>query len=244
MRHKKAVFLEHLPEWITSHGDRKKRGELTHLLSQSTKTHPKSIGRAMRRFASTRSKRYIENRGRSIYYGNDVTDALHAIWSTANEPCGENLHGMINDYVVRLARDNLWNHSDEATGKLCSMSMGTVKVRVSAFFKKYHPTHGRGTTNPSSLHALIPTRRDGWSTAPVGTKQIDTVAHCGGSVAGDFIYTVNDADVGTLWGNRRAQWNKGEEATLSSMRAMREEFPVPVVEWHPDSGSEFIPSTP
>jgi hypothetical protein len=240
MRHKKAVFEEHLSDWRRCRGDRIKRGELTHLLAESTKTHPKSVGRSMRRFALAQSERYEERRGRRVYYTSDVTDALHTVWSAANEPCGENLHGLVQEYVGALIRDNMWSHGDEATGKLYAMSIATMKVRVGAFFKKYHPTKSKGTTNPSSLHALIPMRRDGWSESPVGTKQIDTVAHCGGSVAGDFIYTVNSTCVATVWGGRRAQWNKGQEATLRSMQHIRADFPVPIVELHPDSGSEFI----
>jgi transposase InsO family protein len=194
----------------------------------------------MRRFAATQSTRHVERRGRSVYYTPDVDAALYDIWSAANEPCGENLHGLVKEYVGVLLRDNMWQHGDEATGKLCAMSVATMKVRVGTFFKTYHPTKSKGTTNPSSLHALIPTRRDGWTDAPVGTKQIDTVAHCGGSVAGDFVYTVNSTCVATVWGGRRAQWNKGQEATLESMQHIRADFPVPIVEWHPDSGSEFI----
>jgi hypothetical protein len=70
--------------------------------------------------------------------------------------------------------------------------------------------------------------------------QVDTVAHCGNSIAGNFIYTVNTTDVATLWGARRAQWNKGKEQTVLSMEAMDGDFPYPICEWHPDTGSEFI----
>jgi hypothetical protein len=83
-------------------------------------------------------------------------------------------------------------------------------------------------------------RSGDWDAAPVGTAQIDTVAHCGHTLAGDFIYTVNAADVATLWGARRAQLNKGQTATVTSMAQMERQMPFPMVEWHPDSGSEFI----
>jgi len=81
---------------------------------------------------------------------------------------------------------------------------------------------------------------DGWRESGVGTMQLDTVAHCGGSVAGDFIYTVNATDTTTLWGQRRAQWNKGKIATVDNMKYIDNILPFPVIEWHPDSGSEFI----
>lgn len=51
---------------------------------------------------------------------------------------------------------------------------------------------------------------------------------------------MNATDVATLWGARRAQWNKGKEQTVQSMEKMNDDFPYPILEWHPDTGSEFI----
>lgn len=51
---------------------------------------------------------------------------------------------------------------------------------------------------------------------------------------------MNATDVTTLWGERRAQWNKGMTTTVTSMEAMEQSLPVPLTEWHPDSGSEFM----
>src|SRR3989339_1642629 len=120
------------------------------------------------------------------------------------------------------------------------MSLGAMKKRVAKFVRKCFLTHGKSTTNPSSIHSLIPVRSGDWDTAPAGTAQIDTVAHCGHTLAGDFIYTVNATDVPTLWGARRAQLNKGQTATVTSMEQMEKGVPFSIVEWHPDSGSEFI----
>ena len=87
---------------------------------------------------------------------------------------------------------------------------------------------------------MVPIRMDGWDTAEVGVTQVDTVAHCGAANVGDFIFTTNGTDVATLWGTRRAQWNKGQEVTRASLQAMRADSPFPWTEIHPDSGSEFI----
>lgn len=120
------------------------------------------------------------------------------------------------------------------------MSLGTMKKRVSQFPRQKFLTHGKSSTNPSAIHTLIPLRTGPWGESPTGTTQIDTVAHCGGSLAGDFLYTVNCTDVPTLWGARRAQWNKGKIATVLSMEQIEKQIPFQVLEWHPDSGSEFI----
>jgi hypothetical protein len=131
-------------------------------------------------------------------------------------------------------------HDDMATGKLCGMSLGSVKRLVAPFVRIKHFIRGRGTTVPSAIHTEIPIRMDGWDVAPPGTYQLDTVAHCGTSTAGDFVYTVNMTDVATLFGCRRAQWNKGQSGTLTSIDHMIKKSPFPVHELHPDSGGEFV----
>lgn len=181
-----------------------------------------------------------ESRGRPAYYTADCLAALRDVWDAASEPCGENLHPLIPEYVQILRRDDLWRHSDEATGKLLAMSVASVKRHVHGFARTHLTTRGKGSTKPGSILSLVPVRSDGWRDALPGTIQIDTVAHCGHTLAGDFVYTVNATDTATLWGERRAQWNKGAEATTRSMAHMDTSLPYPVLEWHPDSGSEFI----
>lgn len=130
--------------------------------------------------------------------------------------------------------------SDEATAKLRAMSLGSAKVYVGGFTRTRRSFGGKGTTQKSSVISMVPIRMDGWDTAEVGVTQVDTVAHCGDTTAGDFVYTVNGCDVATLWGTRRAQWQKGQEVTRTSLHAMRTDSPFLWTEMHPDSGGEFI----
>jgi transposase InsO family protein len=53
-------------------------------------------------------------------------------------------------------------------------------------------------------------------------------------------FTVNWTDVATLWGGRRAQWNKGQHATQESLSAIKDRLPFAMLGAHPDTGSEFI----
>lgn len=145
-----------------------------------------------------RDESLSENRGRPEYYTPDVTAALKELWDMVGEPCGENFHPLIVDYVKVLERDGYWKHGDEVTGKLLAMSEGLVKKRVGKFDRSRYVAHGKSTTRPGSILALIPVRSDGWSESPSGTMQVDTVAHCGNTLEGDFAYTVNGTDVATL----------------------------------------------
>lgn len=240
MTTKNNIYSEHLAAWLKARNDKKERGKIVANVCFVTGVHPKSVPRSFRRIQMRRVGSE-ERRGRKELYTPEVIAALKDVWDTASEPCAENLHGgVLADYVRILTRDKTWKHSAEATKKLLTMSLGTMKKRVVKFTRKRFLSHGKSSTKAGVIHHLIPVRSGEWDTAPVGTEQIDTVAHCGHTLVGTFVYTVNATDVPTLWGARRAQLNKGQMATVQSMEYLITEIPFPVVEWHPDSGSEFI----
>ena len=237
MQAKNEVFGQFQKEYWAA--TRKRKGEILHTVCAVTGMHNKAVVRKFRglRLHDTGTP---ERRGRAVYYDAGVTAALRSIWEAANEICGELLHPMIAEYVRILERDKLWTHGDEATGKLLAMSEGTVKARVGGFMKARKGRGGMSTTSPSQLKHIIPIATGPWEDAIPGEGQIDTVAHCGDSVAGDFIYTVNYTDMATYWVIPRAQWNKGQEATLDSIKTIRESLPWALRGLHPDSGSEFV----
>jgi hypothetical protein len=236
---KNNIYREHLKKWLNARKDKKVRGEIIRHICFISGVHPKSVPRSFRRIQLSEAG-IADCRGRKEYYTPDAIAALKYVWDAAGEPCAENLHGILSDYVKIFIRDGDWKHSDEATKKLLRMSLGTVKNRVAKFTRRSFISRGKGATVSGSIHALIPIRRGDWDQAAVGTEQIDTVAHCGNSLLGDFVYTVNSTDVPTLWGSRRAQWNKGKIATVANMEYIENDLPFKTVEWHPDSGSEFI----
>lgn len=69
---------------------------------------------------------------------------------------------------------------------------------------------------------------------------MDTVAHCGSSLSGDYAYSVQYTDVSLIWTCLSAQWNKGEEATMASIERIKQRLPFPLLGIDPDSGGEFI----
>jgi hypothetical protein len=181
-----------------------------------------------------------DRRGRAVYYTPDVTAALKEIWDIGDEACGELLHPQIKEYVLILKRDKMWKHSDEATEKLLVMSEHTVRRCVAEFEKARGGRYGLSSTRPSALKSIIPIFKGPWKDLPPGHEQIDTVAHCGESLLGDFVYSLSVIDSAVYWTNTRAQWNKGQEATAVSMDAIKHTLPFPWLSAHPDTGTEFI----
>lgn len=236
-QHKKGVFEEKCEEyWKAS---KKRKGVILSSLVEVTGLKRKSCIKRLRKL-QTKDPARQEQRGRPRYYTPDVIAALHDVWEIGSEACGENLHSQINEYIDILIREEEWKHDDLATGKLRKMSLGSVKHYVGNFTRTRRNFGGKGTTEKSSVISMVPVRMDGWDKAEAGVTQVDSVAHCGDTVAGDYAFTVNGTDVATLWGTRRSQWCKGQEATKTSLEAMRNDSPFPWTEIHPDSGNEFI----
>src|SRR3989344_4235364 len=89
-------------------------------------------------------------------------------------------------------------------------------------------------------HGDEATFQGSWLEVPVGMGQIDTVAHCGGSLIGDFVYSCGYVDVSSGWFEYRAQWNKGMEETRRSLEAIRRRLYFSLLQVHPDCGTEFL----
>jgi hypothetical protein len=237
MATKTAIFQEYKSQyWMGS--KQEKQAILTHICFV-TSMHRKS---AIRKFSALQciDPATQKTRGRQPYYTPDVTVALRSVWKTASEICAELLHPVVSEYVSLLVRDHLWNHPEETTKKVLSMSEATMKRRIAGFVREHTPHHGMGTTNPSALKLTVPIFTGPWEGKPPGYGQIDTVAHCGSSVVGEYAFTLHYTDAATLWSVQHAQWNKGKEATRESMKAIQQQLPFPWLGAHPDTGSEFI----
>ena len=236
---KNNIFAEHLPAWLKAKGNRKERGEITAHIVFITNIHPKSVPRKFKQL-QLQDPAHRDQRGRKRYYDAEFDAALKDVWKATEEPCGELLHPVIGTYVGFLRSDNAWLHTNETTRKLLVASERTVKRRISEFWKIRRKKGGMTSTSPSLIKHVIPIFKGPWKDLPPGNGQLDTVAHCGETLAGSFAYTVNYTDTAVYWNIPRAQWNKGQEETLRSMNAIIERCPFPISMMHPDSGSEFI----
>lgn len=236
---KNDIVAEHLSAWLKAKVDKKKRGKIVAHIVFATKMHPTSVPRKFKRL-QMRDLAYRDRRGRRRYYDAAFDAALKDVWEAAEEPCGELLHPVISEYVGFLHHEGSWRHSGNATEKLLVASERTVKRRVGEFIKIRRKKGGMTSTSPSLIKHIIPIFKGPWKALPPGNGQLDTVAHCGDTLAGSFAYTVNFTDAAVYWVIPRAQWNKGQEETLHSMDAIIEKCPFPVSMMHPDSGSEFI----
>ncbi len=100
---------------------------------------------------------------------------------------------------------------------------------------------GLATTKPGSLlKKHIPVRTNQWNESVPGFMEADTVAHCGTSMAGSFVFTVNLVDIATGWTVQRAVWGKGQTSVFEAIRDIETTLPFPLRGFDCDNGSEFL----
>ncbi len=239
MKTKKELFGIELEIYLKA--SKKEKGKILDSLERQTGMWRESIMRNFRRLQMESAHTPKKKRGRRIYYTPDVYAGLKEIWQSANSCCGELLHPIIAEYILIFKRDQTWYHGDEVTSKLLAMSMATIKRRVNGW-QCDSGRRGISTTTPSAIKERVPIFQGSWHEVSVGMGQIDTVAHCGGSLAGDFMYSCGYVDVSSGWLVYTIQWNKGMEATRESMKHIQQQLPIPLLHVHPDCGTEFLNS--
>ncbi len=237
---KKELFGIEISHYLKS--SRKAKGVILDALERQTGMRRESIIRSFKRTQTHSDLDPPGKRGRKQYYTPDVLIALKEIWEAANSCCGELLQPVMAEYVSIFKRDKMWQHSELATKKLLEMSVATVKRKVSGW-QCESGRKGISTTTPSAIKDRVPIFQGSWHEVDIGMGQIDTVAHCGGSLAGDFVFSLGYVDVASGWIEYVVQWNKGMIATQQSLELIRLRLPFLLKHIHPDCGLEFLNNT-
>jgi hypothetical protein len=90
------------------------------------------------------------------------------------------------------------------------------------------------------LKLKIPIRRGTHRAERPGLLEMDTVAHCGDHLDGDFAWSLTATDLRTQWTENRAIWNKGAAEVLQQVRDIQTHLPFALWGIDVDSGSEFL----
>lgn len=168
-----------------------------------------------------------------------IEPVVREIWLAAEQPCGKRLapalalwlphyerrHGRLNGRQRRLVE---------------SVSAATLD-RILAPARARHPQRGRCGTKPGGLlRTEIPIRTGSWDVSQPGYLEADSVAHCGASLAGEFIWSLTYTDIASAWTEGRAVWNKGAAGVVAATRDVEQALPFAILGFDCDNGSEFL----
>ncbi len=79
-----------------------------------------------------------------------------------------------------------------------------------------------------------------WDIRRPGYLEADTVAHCGNSMEGDFVWSLTFTDIYSGWTENRATWNRGAQGVLTQIRDVEISLVFPILGFDCDNGSEFL----
>jgi hypothetical protein len=162
---------------------------------------------------------------------------LRPIWQATDDACGRRLVAMLPEWIPAYEQ-----HERKMPGagreKLLSASGRTLD-------RLLEPLRGQGAgrclTRPGTLlRHQIPMRGCVWEDQNPGWLEVDTVALCGGSVAGEFVWMVDGVDDATAWVEVRAMWGRGQAGTLAALQDVEESLPFALLGLDSDNGGEFI----
>jgi hypothetical protein len=174
-----------------------------------------------------------------IYEG-EVVVALEQIWEVCGRICSKRLHPFLPEMVKVLERCGELQLSEQTKALLLKMSRSTID-RCLGPVRFEHP-HGLSTTKPGSLlKKAIPIRTfTPWDEDQPGFLEIDLVAHCGGSVEGQYINTLTCVDLSTGWIECLAVHHRSQQAVFEAIQTMRTYLPFLLLGLDSDNGGEFI----
>jgi hypothetical protein len=174
-----------------------------------------------------------------VYPSKELLVALKRLWFATDQMCSKKLKAAIPLWLpfYETAYEVL---APEIRGKLLSISAATID-RVLKPIRVKHGRKGLGGTRPGSLlKNQIPIRTHHWDITQPGFMEADTVAHCGNSLAGDFIWSLTMTDIHTTWTENRATWSKGATGVLEQIKDIEARLPFTLKGFDCDNGSEFL----
>lgn len=170
-----------------------------------------------------------------------ILPQLKVLWAAAFYACGKRLAPFLPELLSALVRFGEISVTPYEELLLLSISPATID----RMFMKERATmkiRGRTLTKPGTLlRSKIPIRTFAeWNEKEPGFFELDLVGHCGGSGAGDFLYTLNMTDVFSGWVALGGMRGRGEKGTLEAMKSASRLIPFSVKGIDSDNDSAFI----
>jgi hypothetical protein len=174
----------------------------------------------------------------SPYRHPQLLEALRRLWLATDQMCGKRL----------VAAIPLWLPYYETQYGPVEAGIKARLLRASAAtldrllrpVRLHHPKGLTATRPGTLLKSQIPIRTEHWDITQPGFVEADTVAHCGHSLAGDFVWSLTLSDIDTGWTECRATWNKGAHGVITQITAIERALPFPLRGFDCDNGSEFL----
>ena len=218
---------------------RKEKTEIINSLVVSTDLSRSRVKKLLRE--SIKKRRRKPGSGRKPIYDYRIVPYLEKLWELSDFASGKRFCAAVNDLLDALIRFNEIAIDVAWEKQIRNISSATFDRLIKKTRNRYQ-LKGRSTTKPGTLlRKHIPIRLgNDWQENQAGYTEIDLVAHCGETVAGEYINTLCLTDIYSSWTKTRAIINKAQKHTFDALEFIRESLPFPLKGIDSDNGKEFI----
>lgn len=167
-----------------------------------------------------------------------VQEVVERIWGAAEQLCGKRLAPALELWLPHYARHygTLLPSQKKLLGSISAATLDRLLAGSKARARR-----GLSGTRPGTLlRRHVPIQGEVWDERRLGFLEADSVAHCGGSLAGDFIWSLTYTDLASTWTEGRAVWNKGAHGVLEQTKDVEQKLPFGILGFDFDNGSEWL----
>lgn len=254
MKEKKAVTREYKPRYQKA--TKKEKKDLLDEFIKLTGYHRKSAVRLLSKKPIKQVMVYVDgkpvkikpekkrsaNRKGKRIYTDEIINVLRKVWTFFYFKCGKIFSPLLRQQMEYIAKWPAFNITPDIAEKLVKISPATID-RYLRKDKEALRLKGKSLTKPiNSLKSRIPIRTFYTSEErkKPGFWQTDTVHHCGQTTQGQYLHTLTATDIFSGWIELRSLLNNAQKWTFEALSDINDSTILPVIEFHPDNGSEFI----
>jgi len=167
-----------------------------------------------------------------------IQEVVERIWTPAEQLCGKRLAPALALWLPHYARH--YGPLLPTQKKLLAAISPATLDRLLAASKARAPGGLCGTRPGTLLRRQVPIQGEVWNERRLGFLEADSVAHCGGSLAGSFVWSLTYTDMASTWTAGRAVWNKGAHGVLEQTKNVEQTLPFAILGFDFDNGSEWL----
>lgn len=234
---------------------KKRKGQILDNLCENTGWSRDNARRQLKKalIAKPPIKKGKLKKKRPLKYSLRSRQILMNAWALSGTTCGQYLVVQIKDGLLgRLVKHGelkdgpknkgeVVSAEDPALEEVLTMSSATIDRYLREEKKKLEPL-SRSTTKKSSypLRNEIPFGKSYTAVKTPGYLSTDTVAHCGASLKGEHLWTLNSTDVLTGWSETVTIKNHARRWVIEGHDIILGDFPYKILGINYDGGGEFI----
>lgn len=170
-------------------------------------------------------------------YSEQAQHHLQRLWHVMGRICSKK---MVAGFPVWLDFYEGKNFNESIRAELLSMGSATVDRYLKDYKTNFARRRRSGTRRSKNFENVIPIRSFDRKVIKPGYVQADTVAHCGGSMSGTFIWSMTITDELSGWTENRAMYGKTADSAFKAIFDIHTTLPFKIQSFNSDNGCEFI----